>query len=132
MERKPKSTKTPGFTRTILSANLIALLDHHYRSLPNITRRQKELAKDSGVTFSTIQRICDESVGANVETLELIASPFGLAVYQLFIPELAPANPQIVKGADKAEKAFYMRFKRTGHRSPLEARLPVPKERKRA
>lgn len=134
MDRKTRTPKTPGYTRTILSANVIALLEHHYGWLPNITSRQRELAKDSRGTlkFSTIQRICKEAVGANVETLEHIATRFDLAVYQLFIPELAPANPQIVKGADKAEKAFYMRFKRGGLRAPLDSRLPGPKERKRA
>lgn len=112
MKRKAKTPKAPGFTRAIVAANLTALLNHHYKQHPNVTLRQKALEHDSGVRSSTIQRLMKEEVGANLETLELLAAPFNLSVYQLLAPNLDVGNPQMIKGALKEEQRLYANFRK--------------------
>jgi hypothetical protein len=121
--RKPKSPKPPGFMRSVVAANLVRLLNHHYRDKDTITARQKALEEDCGVRFSTIQRICQQQVGANLDTLEQIALAFELSVYQLLLPELDPGNPGIVKEASAAEKRAYALWRR-GKALPTPARTP--------
>lgn len=97
-DRKPKTPKAPGPTRGILSFNLSTLIDRHYRSLANVTQRQKALEKDSGVRLSTIQRLVNEQTGANLETLEALAGAFGIDPDEL-IRRPANVRPRLAVAA---------------------------------
>jgi DNA-binding phage protein len=112
MKGQKKTPKIPGFMRTIMAQNLQKLLDHHYRALPNITKKQHALAKDSGVRFSTIQRACKAENGPTLDTIEAIAAAVDLSAYQILIPSLEVGNPQVVKGATKEEERMYRNWKR--------------------
>lgn len=125
MVRKPKTPKAPGFARAIVAANLQALLDHHYKDLPNITQRQKRLEAKSGVRLSTIQRLMSQETGANLETLELLAGAFELSLYQLVTPTLEASNPQVIKGASKAEQHLYALFQRSQRSKPKQSQKIV-------
>ncbi len=114
MERQRKAAKPPGFFRLVVAANINRLIDHHYRNLPNLTQRQRQLAKDSGVAFSTIQRIMKREVGASLDNLESIATAFQIQMYQLMLPELDVTNPQVVNGASAQEKRLYELWRRKG------------------
>ncbi len=98
--------------RSVVAANLLRLLDHHYGGHDTLTARQKALEKDSGVAFSSVQRICQQRVGATLDTLEQVAGAFHLSAYQLLLPNLDPDNPGIVKGASDDEKRVYALWRR--------------------
>lgn len=101
--------------RSILAANLIALLNEHYKELPNITARQRKLSEEAGKTptFSTVQRICKQEVGASLDNIEAIANVFGLSAYQLLVPNLSATNPGVVAGATKEEQRLYAGWRKT-------------------
>lgn len=124
MGRK-KTPKVPGFMRTIASSNLSALLTKHYKQT-TLTARQRQLSKDAGVSFSTIQRIMQCDVGASLDNLESIAAVFDLSTYQLLIPGLNVNNPQVVKGASKDEQRIYAIWRKaqTAGRLPVIAQVP--------
>lgn len=109
----PKRRKTPGFMRTVLAANVRALLEHQYRSEAHTTARLRSLSKDSGLTLSSIQRVLDSSTGATIDTIEQLATAFGVQVYQLLSPQLDAANPPIIAGATEAEKRLYSSWRRS-------------------
>lgn len=112
MARTPKKPKVPGLTRSIVAENLANLVPKHYAGKPNITQQQKQLALDSGVAFSTVQRLMKKETGADLETLELLATAFELSVYQLVTPGLDAGNPQVIKGATAAEQKLYAELRR--------------------
>lgn len=108
--RAPKTMKVPGFMRVILAENIKSLMDRHYIESRN---RPKSLAKDAGVSLSTIQRILERENGANLDSIEQIAEAFALSAYQLLIPSLDILDPQIVHGASEAERRLYREWRRT-------------------
>lgn len=112
-KKGPRVPKVAGLCRTIVSANVLALLAHKYPSLTTITRRQKQFEEDGLGAFTTIQRVCSKTGGVNLETLEQIAAGFDLSAYQLLIPSLDPKNPQIVKGATQAEQRIWKAIERS-------------------
>lgn len=103
-----KRRKVDGFMRSILAANVKALLEKHYATSTN---RPLALAKDAGVSLSTVQRVLAEDVGASLDVVEAIATVFHLSSYQLLIPALDVGNPQIVQGALAAEQHLYRVFR---------------------
>lgn len=111
MKGQTKTPKVPGFMRHILAVNVARLMEVHYAAYSN---RPKQLAKDAHVSLSTVQRIVAGSTGANLDGIEAIANAFDLSAYQLLIPNLDPANAQVVHGATKEEERLYRRWKRTG------------------
>lgn len=106
--RGPKRRKVPGFYRSILAVNVRALMELHYASESN---KPKKLAKEADVSLSTVQRILAKETGATLDNIEAIAGVFDLTVYQLLVPELNIKNPQIIKGATKAEERMYRSWK---------------------
>ena len=98
--------------RTILAANLALLADQHYASMPNLTARQKHLAKEAGVSFSTVQRIMKAETGASLDNIEVLAAVFDLSAYQLLLPNLCSKNPQVVQGATKDEQRLYAMWRK--------------------
>lgn len=84
------------------------------------------LAKDAGVSLSTIQRVLSKESGASLDNIEAIAAAFDVSVYQLLIPSLDILNPQVVQGAVKNEERMYRQWKRGEERLRAPAQ---PKER---
>lgn len=122
MKGKKKTPKVPGFMRHILATNVGKLMETHYRESRN---RPKALAKDAGVTLSTIQRMLKAEVGASLDNIEAVADAFDISVYQLLIPELDIDNPQLVHGASADEKRLYRQWKRTGRVGDESGKLTV-------
>lgn len=114
MKGKKKTPKVPGFMRTILAGNVSRLMDHQYRDSSN---RPMALAKDAGVSLSTIQRVLSKESGATLDNIEAIAAAFDVSVYQLLIPSLDILNPQVVQGAMKNEERMYRQWKRGEERA---------------
>lgn len=102
-----RKRKVPGFWRSILAQNLSVLIEHRYSGSAN---RPMQTAKAAGVSLSTVQRILKEESGATLDNIEALAAAFDLSAYQLLIPELSPANPQLVAEATAAEKRLYRRW----------------------
>lgn len=103
-----KRRKVEGFMRSILATNVKSLLAAHY---PTSTNRPLALAKDAGVSLSTVQRVLAEDVGASLDVVEAIATVFHLSAYQLLLSALDVANPQIVQGALAEEQRLYRAFR---------------------
>lgn len=112
MKGLKKSPKVAGFMRTILAANIAALLEKHYADLKSVTARQKQLAEDAQTTLATIQRVMKQETGPSLDTIEAIATVFGVSTYQLLIPNLHVDNPQVVNGATKEEERLYAGWRR--------------------
>ena len=117
----------PGFSEQA-KKNITGLLDKEYRDLPNLTAKQKKLAGEALVSFSTIQRIMNEDVGASLDNIEAIADVFDVSVYQILLPSLDIGNPQVVKGATEEEKRAYRLWKRDRTSPKPERREPVTTE----
>ena len=108
MKSKTRKRKIPGFMRQVLALNITNLLEHHYKESRN---RTMALAKDAGISLSSVQRTLGRETGASVDTIEAIAAVFHLSAYQLLLPLLEVRNPQVVKGATKDEERLYRQWK---------------------
>lgn len=75
--------------REIVAANLVKLRDIKYASIPTVTRRNEELAKEIGTTLSQIQRIVKKELGTSVDTLESLAHVFGCSPADIVTPYYA-------------------------------------------
>jgi AraC-like DNA-binding protein len=104
--------------REVLADNLRRLMDHHYRESTN---RPKTLAKDAGVSLSTVQRILARETGATLDNIESLAGVFHLSAYQILVPMLDAKNPQLIKGATVDEQRLYRMWKH-----PPRERAKVP------
>lgn len=109
MKGQTKRPKYVGFMRTVVASNVRALIDDHYKESPN---KPKALAKATGLSLSSVQRVLSAEAGASIDTLEAIANAFEISVYQLVLPNLDPGNPQVVSGATAAERSLYAAFRR--------------------
>lgn len=109
MKGQAKRPKYVGFMRTVVAANVRALIDDHYKESPN---KPMALSKATGLSLSSVQRVLSAEAGASIDTLEAIANAFEISVYQLVLPNLDPQNPQVVSGASAAERGMYAAFRR--------------------
>jgi transcriptional regulator with XRE-family HTH domain len=107
MNGKKKTPKAPGFMRQVLAVNVSKLMEHHYRESGN---KPRALAKDAGVSLSTIQRMLKAENGATIDNIEAVASAFRMSAYQLLLPMLDVQNPPIVQGAPKDEERLRRRW----------------------
>ena len=83
MKGKPKKRKVGGDVRKTLAENIRELLQERYASSAN---RPKDLAKDAGVTLSTVQRMMKAETGASVDNIETVAEALGFEPYMLLMP----------------------------------------------
>ena len=72
--------------RYVLSSNVMAALPIVYSAIPDLTARQRALARSAHTSLSTIQRICDGKVGASLDTVEFIARALDTTVTELLTP----------------------------------------------
>lgn len=94
----------PGFMRQVVAQNLKALMNEHFREAGD---KPMALAKASGLSKSSVQRILAQETGASLDNLEALAAAFHLSAYQLLVPALDVNNPQVVQGATKEEERLY-------------------------
>lgn len=78
-----KRRKVPGLIRVALADNVRFLMDQKYPGHPN---KPKALAKDAGIGLYTVQRLLDGSTGANLDTIEAIATVFKVHPHELLTP----------------------------------------------
>lgn len=111
MKGRKKKAKIPGFMRHIVADNVLGMMNARYAESRN---KPGALAKDAGLSLSTVQRILGAMSGSSVDNLEAVASALDLSLYQLLIPALDVTNPQIVHGAVKNEERMYRQWKKGG------------------
>ena len=109
MPKATKSRKIPGFARNVVADNVKALMNHHYAGDAN---KPKRLAGASGVALATIQRVMKADNGPSVDTVEAIASAFGLACYQLLIPGIDPTAPDEIAASHERERRMFAASRR--------------------
>lgn len=89
--------------KLILSSNLKTLKTSS--GLPNL-----KLAKKCGVSEGTINRGLRATGALDIDTVESIATAFGLHAWQLLVPNLDLKNPHIVAELTTAEKELYLKM----------------------
>lgn len=79
-----RKRKVPaGEAREVLAQNVGRMMETRYEQASN---RPLALAKDAGVTLSTVQRVLSREHATNVDTIEALAKVFGLPPFQLLVP----------------------------------------------
>ncbi len=93
--------------RTVLAQNLKALM-----ARKDGPRSQSELFRKSKVAQATIGRILSEGgENARIETVDKLASAYGLEGWQLLVPGMDPSNPPTLRSRSKHEDELYGRLK---------------------
>jgi len=69
--------------REVLAQNINRLMEQRYAASSN---RPLALAKDAGVSLSSVQRTLSRETGASIDTVEAFSRVFGLQAYQLLMP----------------------------------------------
>jgi len=90
-------------TNATLWANVQALMLKHWEE-ENLNR----LARECKIGPGTAARIKEQKTSVGLETLEKVAETFNLAVWQLLVPGLDPANPPALQPMSAAERKFYV------------------------
>lgn len=108
MSGKPKKRKVAGFMREVLGQNVYLLMPVHYKEVSN---KPLTLAKDAGVSLSTVQRILEKRTGASLDNIEAIAGVFGLSTYQILLASLNISELQEIPGETKAEERMIRQWK---------------------
>jgi transcriptional regulator with XRE-family HTH domain len=85
-KRKPIVGRNATAARLTLAFNLDAALAREYPHCSNVTARQKQFALDSGVSFSTVQRVMKSEVGATLDVLELMCVALRCTPEQILRP----------------------------------------------
>jgi hypothetical protein len=79
----PKKRKVPGELREVLAQNINRMMEQRYKESGN---RPRALAKDAGMSLSSVQRTLSRETGASIDTVETFAKVFGLSPFQLLVP----------------------------------------------
>lgn len=80
-----RKRKTPGELREVLAQNVNRLMEQRYR---DVTNRALALAKDSGMSLSSVQRTLSREQGASIDKVEALAKVLipDLPAFQLLVP----------------------------------------------
>lgn len=100
----PPSHRPPGTMRAVVADNIKRRMEVCFEQSTN---RPKSLAKEAGMSLSSIQRILSTEQAPTTDALEKIAIALDVAPYQLLLIHLDERNPQIVAGESAAERKFY-------------------------
>jgi len=87
----------------VLADNLKRLMEHY----PALNSENK-VAKAGRISQRTVNR-ARNAIQIKLDSLQGLARAFGLAPWQMLIPDLDPANPPLL-AATKEEKALYQRL----------------------
>ncbi len=126
-----KTPKVPGALRAVLAKNVRRLMERRYGAEAN---KPGKLAKESGASLSTVQRILAGEVGASLDTIEAIGEVFDVPVQALIgsltlvhggKPDKAnPLNPDMLALAIESVDEAYRLEKKTPT-SAAKARMVV-------
>ena len=86
MGRHSKKNRPPAIVQGILAENVRKLRDVAYPALPNVTSRNKALAKDAETTLSQVQRVLDQRVAVGIDLVERLANAFNVMPQDLLTP----------------------------------------------
>lgn len=114
----PKRRQAPDPIRLVVADNIKARMKWFFDDAGD---KPKALANAAKTSISTVQRILDADVAAELDTLARIAHALDLAVYQLFLPNLHPSNPQAIKNATKAEERLYDQLAALNRQRPVKS-----------
>ncbi len=87
----------------ILAANVKALMDANKMELGS----QPKLAKAAKIDQTTVGRVLGAKNKVQIDTVEALASAFGVEPYQLLIPGLNAKNPQVLRSLSAEEENLY-------------------------
>lgn len=94
VSRRTKKDKGPSALRALVADTVKTLRDKKYKTLPNLTARNKQLATDAELSYSQILRVTKGSLGASVDTIEALARALGVRPEELLTPYFALKKPE--------------------------------------
>lgn len=103
MDKKPIS---PAFE--IVVKNLESLIACH-----KTLNSQAAIGKAAKVDQKTVGRILNKTNEPSLEVVGKIAKAFGLAAWQMLVPDLEPTNPPMLASESNALKKLYANLGRT-------------------
>jgi transcriptional regulator with XRE-family HTH domain len=95
----------PTDSRKILWENVSAIMRWRYGK-----SAQGKFLKDTGCGNGTVTRIKNQRTSVGIETLDKIATAYGLQAWHLLVPGLDPSNPPVV-WLTQPERDLYKRLK---------------------
>jgi hypothetical protein len=103
-------TMTSPPARRVLAENLKALMESSKDFGGIVALEQATITRGGKIGKSTIDRILKETTPVNLDYVETLAKVFGLAPWQMLVPGLKPANPQILRSTGADEDELYRRI----------------------
>ena len=91
-------------SKEILAKNLRKFMDKNKHS-------EQYVHKKTGIAQSTVGRILRVESSATLDSLESIASLYGLQAWQLLVADIDPSNPPLLRNMSEPEKLFYEKIK---------------------
>lgn len=93
--------------RDVVAANIRMLMEAN----PHLNTNAK-LAQRSGASLGTVGRVRQGKVDPGVETINQIASAFGIEGWALMVEGWTPDNPPVIRGRTETERELYERLAR--------------------
>lgn len=83
MTNATRKVRVPGQMRVVLAENVSRRMEERYWNSRN---KPMALAKEAGVSLSTVQRLLSKEQATTIDTIEAVAGVFGLQAFQLLAP----------------------------------------------
>ena len=112
---------TGDSVRTVLATNLRALMEHSKTVKTLLALEKATEQHGQKVGKSTIDRAARGETPLNLDAIEVIAAVYGIAAWQLLVPNLTPGNPPVLKTIGDTEERLY---KKLGELAKEIAELP--------
>lgn len=98
--------------RAVLAENLAALMKAHPQYATLLSLEQATATRGGGkkISKTTLGQILNKATPVNLDYVEILAKVFGLAPWQMLVPDLRPSNPQILKSSGPTEAALWKKI----------------------
>lgn len=124
---KTRRKKIPSGLRVVIAVNVKRRAERQFKDHPNLPmaiRAGTAEAESERISKSHIQKVLAGRTSVTLEQLDGLAKALDLAPYQLLIPGLDAANPQVVKGATVDEQELYRRIAKEAVKEALQQTSP--------
>ncbi len=98
--------------REVLADNLKALMkaNPQYGKLLSLEQATATRGGGKKIGKTTLANILGKTTPVNLDYVEILAKVFGLAPWQMLVPDLRPDNPQILRSTGPEEDALYSKL----------------------
>ena len=98
--------------RDVLAANLKALMEANptYGTLLALEKATATRGGGKKIGKTTLGNILAKKTPINLDYVEVLGKVFGMAPWQMLVPDLRPQNPQILKSTGPEEEALWKKL----------------------